>query len=208
MEQNPPDRKSHWEQVYSTRKPNEVGWYQAYPDVSLKLIVATGAAKNSAIIDVGGGASFLVDELVALGYENLTVLDISAAAIAMAKTRLGGKAGAVKWLAADIISFTPPQQYEIWHDRAVFHFLTQAAERRNYLQAASAALPTGGHLIMATFALDGPPKCSGLDVVRYSPESLQQEVGGDFELMESFGGIHVTPSAGKQSYTFCRFMRK
>lgn len=208
MEQNPSDRKTHWEHVYSTRKPHEVGWYQAYPDVSLKMIVATNVAKNSAIIEVGGGASFLVDELLELGYENLTILDISAAAIEMVKSRLGGKAEAVKWLASDITCFAPPQQYQIWHDRAVFHFLTQAAERRNYLRAASAALPPGGHLIMATFALDGPPQCSGLDVVRYSPESLQQEVGGDFELMESFGGIHVTPSAGKQSYTFCHFMRK
>ncbi len=208
MEQNPPDRKSHWERVYSTRKPNEVGWYQAYPDVSLNMILASGAAKNSAIIDVGGGASCLVDELVALGYDNLTVLDISTAAIEMVKSRLGGKAATVKWLARDITRFAPPQLYEIWHDRAVFHFLTQAAERHDYLKAASVALPPGGHLIMATFALDGPPQCSGLDVVRYSAESLQQEVGGDFELMEAFGGIHVTPSAGKQSYTFCRFMRK
>jgi len=208
MEQNPPDRKSHWEQVYSTRKPNEVGWYQAYPDVSLRLIAATGTGTQSAIIDVGGGASYLVDELVALGYDNLTVLDISAAAIEAVKSRLGTNAETVQWLVADITRFVPPQQYEIWHDRAVFHFLTEAADRRCYLEAANAALPPGGHLIMATFALDGPARCSGLDVVRYSPESLQQEVGEGFELAESFGGTHVTPSMGRQSYTFCRFVRK
>jgi SAM-dependent methyltransferase len=202
------DRKTHWEQVYSTRKPHEVGWYQAYPEIPLRLIAATGVAKNEAIIDVGGGASNLVDALLENAYSDVTVLDLSAAALEATKARLGASSNQVAWLVADVTLFTPPRTYRVWHDRAVFHFLTDTADRQRYLEAARAALPPGGHLIMATFALDGPPQCSGLDVVRYSPESLQQEVGHGFTLVESFGGLHITPSQGKQSYTFCRFIRK
>lgn len=202
------DRKAHWEQVYSTRKPHEVGWYQAYPEIPLHLIASTGMAKNEAIIDVGGGASNLVDALLENGYQDVTVLDLSAAALEATKARLGEASSQVKWLVADITSFTPTRPYAVWHDRAVFHFLTDATDRQRYLAAARAALPPGGHLIIATFALDGPPQCSGLDVARYSPESLQQEVGEGFTLAESFGGLHITPSQGKQSYTFCRFIRK
>ena len=202
-----PDRKAHWEHVYSTRKPHEVGWYQAYPEMPLHLIASTGASKTCAIIDVGGGASNLVDALLENGYSDITVLDLSAAALDATMARLGTAASQVKWLVADITRFTPPRQYDIWHDRAVFHFLTEETDRQRYMAAARAALPPGGHLIMATFALDGPPQCSGLDVARYSPESLQQEVGDGFALAESFGGLHITPSQGKQSYTFCRFIR-
>jgi len=202
------DRKTHWEQVYSTRKPHEVGWYQAYPEIPLHLIASTGVNKNAAIIDVGGGASNLVDALLENGYSDVTVLDLSAAALEATKARLCTTASQVKWLVADVTCFTPPQAYLVWHDRAVFHFLTAAADRQRYVEATHAALPPGGHLIMATFALDGPPQCSGLDVVRYSPESLQQAVGDGFTLEESFGGLHITPSQGKQSYTFCRFIRK
>lgn len=202
------DRKTHWEQVYSTRKPHEVGWYQAYPEIPLHLIASTGVNKNAAIIDVGGGASNLVDALLENGYSDVTVLDLSAAALEATKARLCTTASQVKWLVADVTCFTPPQAYLVWHDRAVFHFLTDASDRQRYVEAAHAALPPGGHLIMATFALDGPPQCSGLDVVRYSPESLQQAVGDGFTLEESFGGLHITPSQGKQSYTFCRFIRK
>lgn len=203
-----PDRKAHWEQVYSTRKPHEVGWYQAYPEIPLHLIASTGMKKNEAIIDVGGGASNLVDALLENGYQDVTVLDLSAAALEATRARLGAASSQVKWLVTDITSFTPAQPYTVWHDRAVFHFLTDATDRQHYLAAARAALPPGGHLIMATFALDGPSQCSGLDVARYSPESLQQEVGEGFTLAESFGGLHITPSQGKQSYTFCRFIRK
>lgn len=202
------ERKTHWEQVYSTRKPNEVGWYQAYPEASLKLIASTGVEKSAAIIDVGGGASNLADALLDQGYRDLTIIDISATALAATRARLGKNAEEVKWRVSDITEFAPPQQYAVWHDRAVFHFLTEPADRERYLAAARSALPPGGHLILATFALDGPPQCSGLDVVRYSVDSLRQEVGDDFELVESFGGIHLTPSMGKQSYTFCRFIRK
>jgi len=202
-----PDRKAHWEKVYSTRKADEVGWYQAYPEIPLHLIASTGVEKGAAIIDVGGGASNLVDALLENGYNDVTVLDLSAASLEATKARLGQASGKVKWLVADITSFAPPRQYKVWHDRAVFHFLTEPADRLRYMAAARAALPSGGHLIMATFALDGPPQCSGLDVMRYSTESLQQEVGNGFTLAESFGGLHITPSQGKQSYTFCRFIR-
>ncbi|PWB49113.1 MAG: SAM-dependent methyltransferase [Nitrosomonadales bacterium] len=202
------DRKAHWENVYSTRRPHEVGWYQAYPEIPLHLIASTGVGRNAAIIDVGGGASNLVDALLENGYSDVTVLDLSSAALEAAKARLGQASSQVKWLADDITCFTPPRQYDVWHDRAVFHFLTEAADRQRYMEAARAALPPGGHLIMATFALDGPSQCSGLDVVRYSPESLRREAGAGFTLAESFGGLHITPSQGKQSYTFCRFIRK
>lgn len=202
------DRKAHWENVYSTRKPHEVGWYQAYPEIPLHLIASTGVDRNAAIIDVGGGASNLVDALLENGYSDVTVLDLSAAALEATRARLGQASSQVKWLVEDVSCFTPPRQYDVWHDRAVFHFLTEVSDRQRYMEAARAALPPGGHLIMATFALDGPPQCSGLDIVRYSPESLQQEVGAGFTLEESFGGLHVTPSQGKQSYTFCRFIRK
>ena len=203
-----PNRKAHWEQVYSTRKPHEVGWYQAYPEIPLHLIASTGVEKSAAIIDVGGGASNLVDALLENGYADVTVIDLSAAALEATKVRLGAASSQVKWLVADVASFTPPRQYAVWHDRAVFHFLTAASDRQHYMEAARTALPPGGHLIMATFALDGPPQCSGLDVMRYSSESLRQEVGDGFVLAESFGGLHITPSQGKQSYTFCRFIRK
>lgn len=202
------DRKSHWDEVYSSRKPDEVGWYQADPQPSLSLIAATGAGTDASVIDVGGGASILVDKLLERGFIRLTVLDISAAAIEAVKARLGALAAEVKWVSLDITRFEPPQKYDIWHDRAVFHFLTDAADRRRYLDTASRALDPGAHLIIATFAPDGPTECSGLEVVRYSPESLQQEVGRNFSLAESFAQAHVTPSGGTQHFVFCRFVRQ
>jgi 2-polyprenyl-3-methyl-5-hydroxy-6-metoxy-1,4-benzoquinol methylase len=201
------DRKAHWENVYSTRKTHEVSWYQAYPEIPLHLIASTGVGKKAAIIDVGGGASNLVDALLENGYSDVTVLDLSSAALEATKARLGQASSQIEWLLADVANFTPPRQYDVWHDRAVFHFLTEASDRQRYMEAVRAALPPGGHLIMATFALDGPPQCSGLDVVRYSPESLKLEVGEGFTLAESFGSLHITPSQGKQSFTFCRFIR-
>lgn len=202
------DRKSHWDSVYSTKTPGELGWYQAHPEMSLRLIEASGIGKDEALIDVGGGASLLVDRLVAAGYRQVTVLDISAAALASAQTRLGVRADNVHWLAEDVTRFTPAGTYSLWHDRAVFHFLTDATERRAYLHAAERALNPGGQLIIATFALDGPEKCSGLPVVRYDAQSLAQEAGGNFELLESCGETHVTPGGGKQSFTYCRFRRR
>lgn len=201
------DRKSHWDSIYSAKTPIELSWYQAHPETSLRLIAASGIGKDAALIDIGGGASLLVDKLVDAGYGKVTVLDISAAAIKAAQARLGVRAGAVRWLAQDVTAFAPGEKYALWHDRAVFHFLTEAAERRAYLDAAASALEPGGQMIIATFALDGPEKCSGLPVVRYDAASLAREAGEYFELLESCGETHVTPGGGQQSFNYCRFRR-
>lgn len=199
------ERQTHWDNVYSQRLPSELSWYQAHPEVSLRLIAASGVGKDAALIDIGGGASLLVDKLVEAGYANVAVLDISAAAIKAAQTRLGARAAAVRWLARDVTAFAPLEKYALWHDRAVFHFLTEAADRRDYLAAAASALAPGGQMIVATFAPDGPEKCSGLPVVRYDAAGLAREVGEDYELLESCGETHVTPGGGKQSFSYCRF---
>lgn len=202
------DRKSHWDSVYSAKAPNEMGWYQAHPEVSLRLIEASGSGRDEPLIDIGGGASLLVDSLVASGFRRVTVLDISAAAIAAAQARLGALAGEVRWLAEDVTCYTPTETYSLWHDRAVFHFLTDAPERRAYLCAAERALSPGGQMIIATFAPDGPEMCSGLPVVRYGAQSLAQEAGENFELLEACGETHVTPGGGKQRFSYCRFRRR
>jgi len=202
------DRKIHWEQIYSTRLTTAVSWYQANPAVSLSLIAASGIQKDEAIIDVGGGASLLVDCLLGRGFSRLAVLDISAAALEAAKSRLGEGAGRVDWVVADVTQFKPQEKYALWHDRAVFHFLTNAEDRQAYMAVARQAIQPEGNLIIATFSLNGPEKCSGLEIVRYSPESLAREVGDDFELVETCDEIHTTPGGGHQSFVYCRFRRK
>ncbi|MBS4096269.1 MAG: class I SAM-dependent methyltransferase [Sulfuricella sp.] len=200
--------KEHWNAVYSARSPEQLGWYQAHPEISLRLIAESGVAKDAAIIDVGGGASLLVDKLVAGGYTEVTVLDVSAAALAAAQARLGSRAQTVTWLEADATRFAPSRHYALWHDRAVFHFLTEPADRQAYLRAVEQALLPGAQLIIATFAPDGPEKCSGLPVVRYGPQELANEVGENFELLESCGETHTTPGGVKQSFSYCRFRRR
>lgn len=202
------DRKTHWDNIYSSRAPHQLSWYQAHPEISLRLIADSGIAKDAALIDIGGGASLLVDKLVGAGYAKVTVLDVSPAAIAAAQARLGWRAGEVRWLAQDVTAFAPPEKYALWHDRAVFHFLAEPADRLAYLAAAQAALPPGGQLIIATFAPDGPEKCSALPVVRYDAQSLAKEVGENFELLESCGETHLTPGGVKQSFSYCRFRRR
>jgi len=202
------ERQTHWDNIYAQRQPAELAWYQAHPETSLRLIAASGVGKDAALIDIGGGASLLVDKLVEAGYAEVTVLDISAAAIAAAQMRLGARAEAVRWLTQDVIAFAPPEKYALWHDRAVFHFLTEAADRQVYLAAAASALDGGGQMIIATFAPDGPEKCSGLPVVRYDAQSLAKEAGEPFELLESCGETHVTPGGVKQSFSYCRFRRR
>ncbi|WP_081853860.1 class I SAM-dependent methyltransferase [Candidatus Magnetobacterium casense] len=201
------NRKEHWEGVYKNKLPTQVSWYEEYPEVSLKLIKSTGVGPDGNIIDVGGGTSSVADMLLADGYQRITVLDISASALANSRQRLREQAHRVKWLEADITGVKLPERYDLWHDRAVFHFLTDADDRRKYVRAVKQSLKPGGHLIVATFAIDGPQKCSGLDVVRYSPETLHAEFGDEFELLESFGIDHVTPAKGMQRFTFCRFRR-
>lgn len=201
----PDTLKQHWEGVYSAKGPTEVSWYQATPATSLSLIRASGAVPATKIIDIGGGASTLADHLLAEGFKDITVLDLSAAAIQQSRQRLGPSASSIQWVVADITKWRSPEQYGIWHDRAVFHFLTNPADRDAYRSALAEALLPGASVILATFALDGPERCSGLPVCRYSPETLAAELGADFNLIESVTEKHHTPSGAIQSFIYCRF---
>jgi 2-polyprenyl-3-methyl-5-hydroxy-6-metoxy-1,4-benzoquinol methylase len=202
------NRKDHWERIYQKHSPTEVGWYQSYPERSLKLIYNTGADTDSSIIDVGGGTSTLAKHLLEKGYEKLAVLDISGNSIERAKSQLDEKSREINWIEADVTKYSFTEQYDIWHDRAVFHFLTKAEDRKGYITSLNQALKLNGHLIIATFSLDAPPKCSGLSVVRYSSETLQSELGDNFILEEAVVEDHVTPSWVKQNFIFCRFIKR
>lgn len=201
------DRREHWNRVYQTRAPESVSWYQRRPDVSLELIAASGIAKDAGIIDVGGGASVLVDHLLDLGYTNLAVLDVSGAALNVSRSRLAARAASVEWLEADVTTFEPPHRYALWHDRAAFHFLTSAADRASYIATLRKTLRPGGTVVIATFAPDGPPKCSGLDVVRFDEQSIVAELGAKFELREVRRETHVTPGGAEQRFSYFRFER-
>lgn len=194
----------HWNDVYTRRKATEVSWYQDHCQRSLALIHATGCGRDAAIIDVGGGASTLAGDLLAQGYPDITVLDISQQALRTARDSLGDKGGRIHWLAADITrADLPAHHYDIWHDRAVFHFLTDPQDRQCYVDAVRKAVKPGGHVIVATFASDGPEKCSGLPVVRYEAEGLHGEFGDDFQLTNSEKEMHHTPAGGEQSFIYC-----
>lgn len=198
----------HWEGVYATRGAHEVSWYQVRPETSLRLIAELGVAPGDSVIDVGGGASSLVDHLVGSGFNDVAVLDISPAALDAAKARLGAAAARVAWLAGDVLALKPRGPFRLWHDRAVFHFLTEAADRTAYAAVLAAAVPAGGHAIMATFAEDGPERCSNLPVRRYSPERLAAELGPDFDMIGSLRETHVTPAGGRQNFIYCWFRRR
>ncbi len=202
------DRKRHWDKVYEGKSPLEVSWFQAEPVRSLALIQNSGIGKDGFVIDVGGGASVLVDALLAAGYAKVAVLDISAGALAAARGRLGERAAQVEWLEADITAFKPPHSYTLWHDRAVFHFLTEKADREKYVQALKKAVPSGGHIVIAAFAIGGPKKCSGLDIVQYDASKLLHELGEGFALAEETQELHVTPTGGKQQFSYFRLLRK
>lgn len=196
--------KNHWEDVYHTKDVTQVSWYQEHPELSLQFIEHTGIDRTAQIIDVGGGASTLVDDLIANGYQNVTVLDISAAALEVAQQRLGAKASAVTWLEADVTQVRLPANfYDVWHDRAVFHFLTRAEDRARYVESVQHSVKTGGHVIVATFGLEGPTRCSGLDVVRYSADSLHDEFGDEFELVDKTSEAHHTPFGTEQKFIYC-----
>ncbi len=199
------ERKAHWESIYTMKTPTGVSWYQLHAAKSLELMKLTRVNASAHIIDVGGGASTLVDDLLTEGFRNLTVLDISTAALEVARQRLGARAAQeVTWIEADITqTVLPRHHFDVWHDRAVFHFLTGADDRRRYVNAASDALKPGGHIIMATFAADGARRCSGLNVVRYSPEELHAELGEAFEIIESLEENHLTPFDTTQKFTYC-----
>ncbi len=201
-------RKTHWEKVYSAKGEAEVSWFQQKPEISVELVLANGGSPASGVIDIGGGASRLVDELVARRFTDLTVLDLSEAALATAKARLGMAADRINWVVADITEWRPSRTYDIWHDRAAFHFLTEPSARAAYLANLTEALKPGGTAIIATFALDGPEKCSGLPIVRYDPESLAAALGGGFRLIDSRKHHHVTPWGSDQSFQFSVFTRQ
>jgi SAM-dependent methyltransferase len=201
------NRKSHWETVYTTKGENEVSWFQENPAPSLELIDLARPTLESAIVDIGGGASRLVDSLVARGFGRVTVLDISEAALEAAKARLGGRASQVQWIVADVTKWYPTQTFDVWHDRAAFHFLIDPADRSAYVKCMKQVIRPGGHVIVGTFAIDGPEKCSGLPVDRYDAASLAKELGEGLELMESRRHDHSTPWNSAQRFQFCVFRR-
>lgn len=198
------DRRQHWDTIYSSKAEDQVSWYQESPAHSVELIRAAGGTAASAIIDVGAGASRLVDMLLADGFRDVTVLDLAEPALAIARQRIG-EAAHVHWIVADVTTWVPSQLYDIWHDRAVFHFLTEQADRTAYVATVLRAVRVGGHVIIATFAMDGPEKCSGLPIVRYSPESLLAALGDGFEFIEARQHLHATPFGTTQSFQFSLF---
>jgi SAM-dependent methyltransferase len=200
------DRKQHWENVYATKRVTEVSWFEAEPRVSLELIERASPAHGS-VIDVGGGASLLVDRLLDRGFKKIAVLDISAAALEHARARLGARAEKVQWITGDVTSLEDVGTFDVWHDRAVFHFLTDAEDRRKYVALARRSVKPGGHLIVGTFAVDGPPMCSGLDVCRYDAEHLARELGPDFQLVHQLAHSHTTPWGKPQAFVFGLFRR-
>lgn len=204
----PDGRRTHWETVYATKAENEVSWFQNNPAPSLEAIALTGATPASAIIDIGGGASRLVDQLLALGFVDVTVLDLSAAALDTAKARLGTPAAKVRWLVADVTTWEPTATYDVWHDRAAFHFLTGENDRAAYVARLERALKPGGYAIIATFAPDGPERCSGLPVLRYDAESLGRVLGPAFKLIHTSRHEHATPWDSRQVFQFSVFRRE
>ncbi|WP_315725699.1 MULTISPECIES: class I SAM-dependent methyltransferase [unclassified Bradyrhizobium] len=199
------DRIAHWQTVYTTKAETEVSWYQDDPATSLRLIRDAGAALTSRIIDIGGGASRLVDALHAAGYRALTVLDISEAALATARSRIGTAAADVEWIASDVTTWMPEARYDVWHDRAAFHFLTSPGDRAAYVDRLRMAVVPGGAVIIGTFAAEGPERCSGLPVVRYDAASLAAALGPAFRLEDSCTEAHRTPWDSLQQFQFCRF---
>lgn len=199
------NKKTHWETVYNTKAPTGVSWYRPHLETSLALIQRAAAGRlSAAIIDVGGGESTLVDDLLASGFQNLTVLDISQTAIEVSRKRLGPLAEKVHWLVADITETRmEPGAYDVWHDRAVFHFLTSPEQRAAYVRNAASAVKPGGHVIISTFGPEGPTKCSGLDVIRYDADSLHAQFGAHFCLIDSSKELHRTPFGTTQQFMYC-----
>jgi SAM-dependent methyltransferase len=200
-------RHTHWQNVYTKKGENEVSWFQENPAPSLELIAQVGATPASAIIDIGAGASRLVDSLIDRGFKDVTVLDLSEAALDAAKARLGSSAAQVDWIVADATVWEPLKAYDIWHDRATFHFLTEECDRAAYVARLERAVKVGGYAIIATFALDGPERCSGLPVVRYDSASLSQTLGRRLQLVHTRQDTHATPWGSNQSFQFSVFRR-
>lgn len=199
--------RDHWENVYRTNDPERVGWYQATPNLSLEMLRQCAADLDAPIIDVGGGCSYLVDHLLDDGHTDLTVLDMSVAALGIARHRLGARADLVEWIEGDVTSYAFDRTYQIWHDRAAFHFLTDESPQDRYLETMGRTVAIGGDVVMATFALDGPERCSGLQVQRYGEETLAGRLGEAFEPVAFNREIHVTPGGVEQRFLFGRFRR-
>ena len=198
------ERRLHWENVYRKKRRDEVSWYREHLDTSLKFIINTGVSHDAAIIDVGGGNSTLVDDLLDAGFADVSVLDISSKAINDSRERLGPRADEVQWIVGDITAADlPPERYDVWHDRAVFHFLTDVQDRRKYVAQAMKSIKTGGHIIVASFGFGGPEKCSGLEVVRYSPETMHSQFGKGFRMIENQAETHETPAGATQEFIYC-----
>jgi trans-aconitate methyltransferase len=202
------DRTTFWQSVYATKGETEVSWFQRSPATSLDMIRAANPDRGAAIIDIGGGTSRLVDALLQGGYRDVAVLDLSANALDAAKERIGAAASAVDWIVADATAWQPAKTYDIWHDRAAFHFLTDPRDRTAYIERLRSAVAPGGHIIIATFAPDGPEKCSGLPVQRHDSASLSDELGPEFELVETRSETHHTPWHSTQAFQFSRFRRR
>ena len=201
------DNPSYWNKVYETKGEADVSWFQKSPEPSLEFIRRYAPDRSAAIIDIGGGASRLVDYLWVDGFRNLTVLDLSSEAIAIARHRIGNHGDSIKWIVSDATTWHPDDIYDLWHDRAVFHFLTESDDQSAYIRNLKRALKIGGYLVIGTFALDGPEKCSGLPVMRHSSQTLQNLLGSEFELIESRKHDHQTPFQSIQSFQYCVFKR-
>lgn len=202
------DRKKHWENIYQTKELTEVSWFQPTPEESLNLIQKTAILKDAKIIDVGGGDSFLVDNLLDLGYQDITVLDISKSAIERAKNRLGERAKLVKWIEADVTDFNHSEKYDCWHDRAAFHFLTDKKEILQYVETVNDYINKNGNLIIGTFSDKGPEKCSGIPIKQYTENSLEKQFSNTFQKIDCNTIDHQTPFGTTQNFIFCRFKRK
>jgi 2-polyprenyl-3-methyl-5-hydroxy-6-metoxy-1,4-benzoquinol methylase len=201
------ERQAHWENVYTTKGEKEVSWFEDSPTISLDLIRSTGVSTSASIIDVGGGASRLVDALMHEGFTAVTVLDLSKKALDTAKVRLGSLGEKVRWVVADVTTWESSETYDVWHDRAAFHFLTEPSDRAAYVEHVSRLIRAGGHVIIGTFAPDGPERCSGLQVVRHDAASLGEILGSEFALTESRAHVHQTPWGATQRFQFSRFRR-
>lgn len=196
--------KQHWESIYQTKGASEVSWFQPEARLSLRLIQEAVPDRAAAICDIGGGASTLVDGLLASGYSAISVLDLSGRALDTARHRLGALAPDVRWIEADVLDVDlPPESLDVWHDRAVFHFLTDPLDRQRYVTQVRRTVRPGGHVLVASFADNGPTRCSGLEVVRYSPESMHGEFGPDFRLLSSTRETHITPDGARQEFVYC-----
>ncbi|EIZ81634.1 type 12 methyltransferase [Methylobacterium sp. GXF4] len=199
------DRRTHWQRTYTAKGEREVSWFQDSPQPSLDLITQAAASPEAAIVDLGGGASCLADALLERGFQNITVVDLSEAALTAAKARMGEAAGRICWIAADVTTWEPPQTYDVWHDRATFHFLVEEVDRVAYLSRLRRFLKPGGHAVMATFVPDGPERCSGLPVARYDADSLARTLGPAFVPVSAQQHTHTTPWGALQQFQFSVF---